>query len=779
MKPQAVHHSANIMDPSLQPVYRRLRGYAFDPSFAVQLNSVGINTLVYPVRWEGDLKPGPIGEYVEVVDVDPASGVFYPPLDLNDPILLAQDGLPPSEGNPQFHQQMVYAVAMTTIQNFEKALGRPVLWSSREGPIDADGWPTETYVQRLRLYPHALRDANAYYSPSRKAILFGYFPARPSDVTALMPGSLVFTCLSHDIITHEVTHALIDGIHKGYIVPLHRDTLAIHEAFSDLVALFQHFTFTDLIENQIARTRGDLRSDNWLAQLAQQMGLAVGNHGSLRNAIGNADNDEKEWRSVTPNPKLYEEETEPHARGSILVAAVFDAFLNIYRKRTADLYRIATNGTGVMPAGDLHPDLVRRLASEASRTAKQFLTVCIRALDYCPPVGSTFGDFLRAVITADVDLVPNDPMGYRVAFVESFKRWGIYPTGIRTLSVENLTYSCFQESDLLPMNSLAPTALDSKSIEASEPERFKRRVDDLLNEIYYLPAEWLRLQGKAEMTPEQALPHTWHVWLDTIRPLYAQLIQPITTAEQQPAMLNPKRKRTSGHDSLATIKYLVRKYFDDTSLMLQNREALFNLTVDYKRRIEQAIREFDGDSLRRFQGLMGLLLNPDDLVICNDHSVTLLNKALRDELNRRGMPERMKEITVEWVKIDEQEGCPNYGVYTLSRAQRIGPETNVINQVVMTIMQTCQIKLAGYDAPYGFKGGCTIVLNIDQRTTRFIRKDMIRLQNSRYVISEERAAAEIVRLYCYVPSETESPFAPRLVGPHQATEAFAILHQGH
>ena len=32
-------------------------------------------------------------------------------------------------------------------------------------------------MQRLRIYPHALREANAYYSPTKKALLFGYFPA--------------------------------------------------------------------------------------------------------------------------------------------------------------------------------------------------------------------------------------------------------------------------------------------------------------------------------------------------------------------------------------------------------------------------------------------------------------------------------------------------------------------------------------------------------------------------------------------------------------------------
>ena len=60
------------------------------------------------------------------MDYDPGSGCFYEPIDLNDPNILAQDRLPPSEGNPQFHQQMVYAVAMTTVRNFERAQSSPV-----------------------------------------------------------------------------------------------------------------------------------------------------------------------------------------------------------------------------------------------------------------------------------------------------------------------------------------------------------------------------------------------------------------------------------------------------------------------------------------------------------------------------------------------------------------------------------------------------------------------------------------------------------------------------
>ena len=109
--------------PYPTPPYRCLRVYTYDPSIKTRLETALINETSLRVPWESDLKPGPSGEYLEVIDFDPASDCFYGPVDLNDPHILATDGLSPSEGNPQFHQQMVYAVAMATIRNFEKALG--------------------------------------------------------------------------------------------------------------------------------------------------------------------------------------------------------------------------------------------------------------------------------------------------------------------------------------------------------------------------------------------------------------------------------------------------------------------------------------------------------------------------------------------------------------------------------------------------------------------------------------------------------------------------------
>ena len=142
----------------------------------------------------------------------------------------------------------------------------------------------------------------------------------------------------------------------------------------------------------------------------------------------------------TPIRRSWGRTQEPHARGAILVAAIFDAFLTIYNARKAPLVRLATNGSGVLGEGALHPDLVEHLAHAASKSAEHVLTICIRALDYLPPVDVTFGDYLRALITADYDMVPDDPKRYRVAFVEAFRRHGIYPTGVRSLSEESLLW---------------------------------------------------------------------------------------------------------------------------------------------------------------------------------------------------------------------------------------------------------------------------------------------------------------------------------------------------
>jgi hypothetical protein len=447
------HLKLAIDPPARKPETRKLRVFAFDPGVGYDPKFLHINATTLDVRWES-LEPGPVGEYLEVVDIDPATGCGYAPVDLDDPWILAGQGLSPSESNPRFHQQMVYGVAMKTIEHFEHALGRVALWAPRLVKYlaaDEMACIEDHYVQRLRIYPHALREANSYYSPEKKALLLGYFPASSMDPGNNLPNGVVFCSLSHDIIAHETTHALLDGLHRYFGEPTNTDMLAFHEAFADIVALFQHFTVPEALRDQIRNTKGDLAKQNLLGALAVQFGQAlgrrpgesVGPYGALRGEIGTIE--DGRWIPNKPTTDDYKSKTEAHERGAVLVAAVFDAFLDIYRRRSADLIRLATGGTGVLPRGAIPVDLVNRLADEAAKVASHVLNICIRALDYCPPVDLMFGDYVRALITADRDLVPQDDWGYRASFVQAFRRRGIYPTNVRSLSTESL---CWETPEL-------------------------------------------------------------------------------------------------------------------------------------------------------------------------------------------------------------------------------------------------------------------------------------------------------------------------------------------
>lgn len=431
----------------MAPRFRKLRVFSQDPILATRLESAVINEIEVVVEWEVDhatgkskVLPGPIGEYLEVIDHDAPSQEFIHPVDLNRQEILGENGLDPSVGDPQFHQQMVYAVAMSTIGHFERALGRTLFWSDYL-PRDEDKNVVgdSQFVRRLRIYPHALREPNAYYSPAKKAILFGYFPAGASDPQKIVPDTTVFTCLSQDIIVHETTHALLDGLHPRFTEPTGIDMLAFHEAFADIVALLQHFSYPTVLRHVIGKTRGDLESQNQLGQLAQEFGYATGHRSSLRSALGSVD-ESGQWTRRKPDPTALDELTEPHDRGAILVAAVFDAFLAVYRNRIGDLLRIATSGSGVLPEGHLNPDLVNRMAVEAEDTARHLLHMCIRALDYCPPLDITFDDYLRALITADAEVNPGDPQHYRVAITESFRNHGISPRSVKIYSEANLRW---------------------------------------------------------------------------------------------------------------------------------------------------------------------------------------------------------------------------------------------------------------------------------------------------------------------------------------------------
>ena len=380
--------------PNLQPTCK-YRVIALDPS--VRGSDKKILTADIEIPNE-QLSPGPRGYRVQVVDYDASNQILYEPAPYNERDNLKLPNNP--ETDRAFHARNTYAIVMRVLARFEQALGRRVGWSF--------------LGHQLTVSPHAFLDLNAFYSKDDRAILFGYYPGA---------GGNVFTCLSHEVIAHETTHALVDGLRPGYMYPSSPDQAAFHEGFADIVALLSVLSLREVVtaaldlhtskEQKLVRASAlteKALKEGVLFGLAQQVGEAMyGTHGvALRRSI-----------ELEPDPKLARSQKfdEPHRRGELLVAAVMGAFLKIWKTRI-DLF------------GELQKGEVSRLGvvDGAVETADHLLSIAIRALDYCPPTDLLFGDFLSAMLTADYEVYPDDTRyGYRSALREGFRSFGFRP----------------------------------------------------------------------------------------------------------------------------------------------------------------------------------------------------------------------------------------------------------------------------------------------------------------------------------------------------------------
>lgn len=695
------------------PTRRRLRVYAFDPAASVELETAVINDAVIELGWErpwqDKVEVGPVNEYLEVIDYDFPSRTFYEPLDLNDPYLLAQDGLPLSEGRPQFHQQMVFAVAMKTIEDFERALGRPVFWAQPKVRDDGRYYPD--FVKRLRIYPHAIRGANAYYSPAKGALLFGYFKGEPEAPGLDAPW--VFTCLSADIIAHETTHAILHGMRRRSVQVSNEDSLALHEGFADIVALLQHFTMRRVVEHELGRTGGVLRSVNLLTGLASQFGKATGRKGALRQALEILRDEQRESdRAAGAEERGLEareqhvnrlgDVLEPHDRGQFLVAAIFDAFVTIYERRTADLFRMAGIAPGTKDG--LPEKLVARLAAEACKAANSIMQMCVRGLDYMPPVAPTFGEYLRAIITADTDLYPDDPYKYRVAVAEAFRKRGIPVPGCLSYAPDSLCWDVPDLSGFERINAAHPD-------KAFDPNKLLAKA---LGEMIYMP-RYDRDRDESDR-PEPA---------------------------------GDKPRRTPKQERQAA--FIEYSAYRDPAVSSPNlREEAMRVVLHNQAALHAWIEKADTDQTigpeidREWERLLGLRFVPlenDDPMKSIDCE-TKGDDAYVPRLDKRG------------------RRVPKFEVHSVRIARRRTPEGRELQQLVAQVTQKRwgffdeeeqrEVDKAGPgDTPepdFWFRGGVTIIVDLnDGRLSHIIRKridkdDRLAAQR-RFILGDETAMA--------------------------------------
>ncbi len=308
--------------------------------------------------------------------------------------------------DPHFHAQNVHAIASATLLEFESALGRHISWGFHSGSHE------------LKIAPHAFCMLNAFYSRDDEGLFFGYYPTTPGS------DSYVFTCLCFDIVVHETTHAILDGLRSEYLRPASADQAAFHEAFADIVALLSVFRNDAVVSHGLHEDQDQVIAmrhltppalrKSFLFGLAREMSQAVGSgspaamgRDALRRSV-----------EIEPNPQAYTsayDADRPHDYGEVLVAVILNAFISIWYKR-------------VIPLDPMKTGFVdrARAVEEGAKAARHLLTMSIRALDYLPSNNVTFGDYARALITADFETAPDDGRyGYRDVLRKSFADYGI------------------------------------------------------------------------------------------------------------------------------------------------------------------------------------------------------------------------------------------------------------------------------------------------------------------------------------------------------------------
>lgn len=434
-----------------------------------------------------ELGQGPRGYRVYVVDYDLCLATYHPPIrykvlengHYNDPFKEQPDKR--LINSPSFHAQNVYAIVMRILWRFEYALGRRVSWGFGGHQI---------YV-----VPHALAEANAFYSKYDRALLFGYFPKlnhTAQDDKENNPGdsadasNWVFTCLSHDIVAHETTHALLDGLRERFTDPSSPEQAGFHEGFADVVALLSIFSLRGIVEkiidsaidtteekekisvisetSEVSDTAGDGKSSSRISiESLKVSNLQNSLIYGLGKQMGEALKDEKAGigratalrQSVTLQPPAENGQPpdyymkqpkyqEPHYRGELFVAAMMNAFTKVWierlkglglpqkeeRSRKKDGASSPTNVDGNRSDDAQAHSLSReRVVEEGAVIADHLLTMVIRAIDYTPPTDLEFCDFLSALLTADREMRPDDSKyRFRKLLVESFASYGVNPT---------------------------------------------------------------------------------------------------------------------------------------------------------------------------------------------------------------------------------------------------------------------------------------------------------------------------------------------------------------
>lgn len=372
--------------------------------------------LVATVRipWE-PLQPGPRGSTL-AIDVEGAAETPGEPgaVDLEAPQPVAYAGFAPVADDPRYLAQLAYAAACGTWHRWRAALGRDPVWGFDGGSGDE---------------PHRLQIAVAARGGAR-------YDASGTIVTGTAEGALggagAARGLSHDDVARATARAVLHGLRPYLALPCNPDAPALRDALADLAATLQRASWRESARAALREALLAADGPHVLPDVGARMAVILS---GIRRSTGEGASHARSDFDIGGG----QVDGDSDVRAALLTGAVWDAFAIVWARRAQPLVRIA-NGGDVLATSTPSEPLMDTMAEAASKTAAHLLTICLRAVDYLPPVDASFGDWLRAAVTADRELVPDDRWRYREALVTACERRGIAPHHAGVADTEALAW---------------------------------------------------------------------------------------------------------------------------------------------------------------------------------------------------------------------------------------------------------------------------------------------------------------------------------------------------
>jgi len=341
------------------------------------------------------LLDGPISRRVAVLDLDPDTGAllagarFVPPKGRKLGRYEVKNELDAEASD--FMQVSVFSAVMRMMSIFEApdVLGRKLRWAF-------DG-------EQLLVVPRAGKMPNAFYHRDSRSLQFFFVDDPERD------GKFVFTCLSPDIVAHETTHAILDGIAPDLYNATSPQSLAMHEAVADLGAVMLAVRTAKLLRQVMDDTGGDITKPGAFNEIARQFGGAIyGGDRPLRDLNNRASMTDPGARDLN----------EPHDLSTILTGALYALLVAEYEQIGQEQYeeKLAKIEAERREAEEPAPTEIEKAKLRFSVSgvalflaSEKFKRIAFRALDYLPPGEISFADYGRAMIAADLYTNPDDP----------------------------------------------------------------------------------------------------------------------------------------------------------------------------------------------------------------------------------------------------------------------------------------------------------------------------------------------------------------------------------